>query len=231
MNFIKRILNFFKGDKKQVVETKATTNDNSDIKKATFTVDELTDTEISFCDEAKLQIEDGLFLKKFTRRPIEKLIFEKEYSDIEKPDAICSLTTEENARKIVAEHREKLIREGKYIFICEIAHNGYKVGLIGTASDPYQIMEYAETNGANYDIETKDIIEKYKKWDKEFGIKPISIGFDFCECEIVNKNIDYKKLANEVYKFCPDVVEQGTETVELLEEEMKRTGTIYLWWD
>jgi len=228
MSFIKKILRLFSSDKKEVEKTIQV---NSNVSQATFTIDVLTENEELFCQQAKLSTEDGLFLKRLTRRPIEKLKFEKEYPDIEKPDAICSLTKEETARKIVVESRDRLIQEGKYIFISEIAHNGYKVGLIGVTSDPYQLMEYAETNGINYDVETKDIIERYKKWDKEFGVKPIGIGFDFCECEILNRDIDYKKLADEVYEFCPDVVEQGTETVEALEEEIKRSGTIYLWWD
>lgn len=214
--------------KKQVEETAAT---KPVVSKTTFSIDELTETEQSYCKDAQLENKDALFLKKLTRRPIEKLAFEKEYSDIEKSDAICSLTTEENARKIVLDNLEKLRQERKYIFISEIAHNGYKVGLTGATSDPYKLMEFAETNGANYDIETSHIIDKYKKWDNEFGITPIAIGFDFCECQIKNKNIDYKKLADEVYEFCPDVVDQGTETVEALEEEMRRTGSIYLWWD
>lgn len=196
-----------------------------------FFAEELTDTERLFCADAKLKAHDGLFLKKLTKHPVEKLSFEKEYSTIGKPDGICSLTTQESARTIIAENRNRIISEGKYIFISDLAYNGYKVGLISTTSDPYSIMEYAGTNGVNYDIETKDIIDRYKKWDNEFGIRPVGIGFDFCECEIVNKNIDYIRLANEVYEFCPDVVEQGTETVELLAEEMKRTGTIFLWWD
>lgn len=228
MTFIKKILSLFSGKKKQVEETIPT---KPVVVKTTFSIDELTETEQSHCQDAKLENEDALFLKKLTRRPIEKLVFEKEYSDIEKPDAICSLTTEENARKIVFDYLDKLRQQGKYIFISEVAHNGYKVGLTGATSDPYKLMEFAETNGANYDIETSHIIDRYKKWDSEFGIIPIAIGFDFCECQIINKNIDYKKLAEEVYEFCPDVVEQGTETVEALEDEMKRTGTIYLWWD
>ena len=228
MSFIKKILSLFSGKKNQVEETAAT---KPVVSKTTFSIDELTETEQSYCKDAQLENEDALFLKKLTRRPIEKLAFEKEYSDIEKSDAICSLTTEESARKIVLDNLDKLRQEGKYIFISEIAHNGYKVGLTGATSDPYKLMEFAETNGANYDIETSHIIDKYKKWDSEFGITPIAIGFDFCECQIKNKNIDYKKLADEVYEFCPDVVDQGTETVEALEEEMRRTGSIYLWWD
>jgi hypothetical protein len=64
-----------------------------------------------------------------------------------------------------------------------------------------------------------------------FGIRITGIGFDFCECAIVNKEIDYNNLAAEIYQFCPDVVDQGTETVEALEEELKKTGSIFLWWD
>lgn len=228
MSLLKKIIDFFQGDKKHVEETITV---KQVVSKTPFSVDELTETEKSFCTEAKLKDEDALFLKKLTKRPIEKLVFEREYSDIEKPDAICSLTTEENARKIVLENLDKLRQEGKYIFITEVAYNGYKVGLTNATADPYKLMEFAETNGANYDIETTQIIERYKKWDKEFGIIPIGIGFDFCECQIKNTNIDFKKLADEVYEFCPDVVDQGTETVEALEEEMKSKETIYLWWD
>lgn len=195
------------------------------------TFDGLTTDENINCVKAAIQPIDGLFLKKLTKHPLKKLTFETEYSKIDKPQGISSVTTEKNARKILKDHQVKFISEGKYIFISEFSDNEYHVGLVGTTSDPYKIMEYAETNGANYDIGTEDIIAKYKQWDKEFGIRPVSIGFDFCECEIENKDIDYKKLSADVYELCPDVVEQGTGTVKLLESEMKRTGRIFLWWD
>lgn len=191
----------------------------------------LTLDENMLCVNAHIQPEEGLLLKKLTKRPLEKLGFESEYSDVEKARGICSITTEKNARSIIDKYYKQFVREGKYIFISGFSGNGYKVGLIGTTSDPYTIMKYAGTNGANYDIDTEDIIEKYQQWQKQFGIKIIGIGPDFCECEIINKDIDYKKLSAEVYEFCPDVVDQGTETVELLESEMKKTGTIFLWWD
>ena len=199
-------------------------------KKYSF-IDGLTADENMICINAGVQLADGLFLKNVTKHPIEKLIFENEYSDVEKPGAICSMTTEKIAREMIATHRERFIGEGKYIFITRFSGDEYHVGLIASTNDPYKVMEFSETNGINYDIETKDIISKYKKWDQQFGIKPVGIGFDFCECEIINKDIDYKSLAEEVYEFCPDVVEQGTETVEHLEKEIKDTGRIFLWWD
>jgi hypothetical protein len=197
-----------------------------------FNADELTEQEKELCSDAGLSEADGLFLKQVTKQPIEPFEFESEYSETEKPTGISSLIAKDVARDVISNNRERLAKEGKTIFISEFAGDviNYIISIVPIA-DPYQIMEYAETNGANHDIETTDIISKYKEWDERFGILPIAIGFDFCECEIINKDIDYTELANEVYGFCPDVVEQGTETVEALAAEMKENGTIFLWWD
>jgi len=194
-------------------------------------IEGLTLDEIVNCMDAKLDPQDGLFLKRLTKHFVERLIFKGVRLDAENSSAICSLTTEKNARKIISKHQDELINAGKYIYISGFSENKYKVTLIGTTSDPCKIMEHSGTNGGNYGIETEDIVEKYKKWNKEFGVKTIGIGFDFCEFEIMNKEIDYKKLATEVYEFCPDVVDQGTETIENLENEIKKTGKIFLWWD
>jgi hypothetical protein len=38
-------------------------------------------------------------------------------------------------------------------------------------------------------------------------------------------------LAEEIYSMCPDVVDQGTGTVEELAREMKESKLLYFWWD
>jgi len=35
----------------------------------------------------------------------------------------------------------------------------------------------------------------------------------------------------ELYDFCPDIVDQGTGTMEALKLEITRTRELYLWWD
>lgn len=77
----------------------------------------------------------------------------------------------------------------------------------------------------------KILLKNTKKWDNQFGLYPIGIGKDFCDFEIINKVLDYKILAEEVYAFSPDVVDQGTETVDRLKKEMEKNGRIFLWWD
>jgi Domain of unknown function (DUF4253) len=194
-----------------------------------FNFSNLTEQEITFFKDAHLEIEDGLFLKEQTKRPVEPLIFLTEYPEIYKPNGICSLTTEENARRIVTENYDKFINKGKFIFINQMYNYGFNVGIVGTTSDAYEVMKYVEMSGQIDGQKTEDIIAKIKKWESEFGIKPVGISYDYCECEIRNRNIDFKKLANEFYDFRITVTDPGS--VEFLEEEMIKTGKIYLWWD
>lgn len=192
----------------------------------------LTEMELSYCNKAGLPPETGLLLKSLTRRPIEKLVFEDYDTETTKPSGICSVTADEEARAIVLQHRDELLQKGQFIYLRAIVDKGYSVGILGTTTDPFEIIKLTETHGINHGIMTDDIIAKLKKWDAAFGIRPFGIGFDFCECEIINKDLDYMALATEVYAFCPDAVEQGaTDTVEALAAELKRTGSIFLWWD
>jgi len=38
-------------------------------------------------------------------------------------------------------------------------------------------------------------------------------------------------FAKEMYKVCPDIVDQGTGSIEALAEEMKKTKRLFFWWD
>ena len=75
------------------------------------------------------------------------------------------------------------------------------------------------------------MIERLKKWDAEYGLVLRGVGFDWVEAEFKKQPADMRAFAEEVFKFCPDVVTQGTETVERLADEMQRENTLYLWWE
>jgi hypothetical protein len=42
---------------------------------------------------------------------------------------------------------------------------------------------------------------------------------------------DANALARRFYAFCPDIVDQGTGSVEALAQELRRSRTLYCWWD
>lgn len=99
------------------------------------------------------------------------------------------------------------------------------------ASSPYAALEAMGTNGWNYDLGPETVIARVRQWDERFGLILRGAGFDWLEAEFRRQPQDMLEFAKEIYEFCPDVVDQGTETVEALAAEMKRTNAVYLWWD
>ncbi|HEX6039045.1 DUF4253 domain-containing protein [Longimicrobium sp.] len=99
------------------------------------------------------------------------------------------------------------------------------------ADDPFAPLRVMGTNGANFDIETDQVIERIREWDARFGLRLTSASMDWLEAEFVRPPEDMLAFAHEVYDFCPDVVDQGTESIEALADEMRSTNTVYLWWD
>jgi len=54
---------------------------------------------------------------------------------------------------------------------------------------------------------------------------------DWVDARITTDPANWKALAEEVYAFCPDVVDQGTGTVDALIEEVRSKKVLFLWWD
>jgi hypothetical protein len=94
-----------------------------------------------------------------------------------------------------------------------------------------EVLQVMGTNGWNYDISPEMVIKKLKEWDNRFGLILIGAGFDWFEAEFQRTPQNMMDFAKEVYEFCPDVVDQGTGTVEALASEMRDSNTVYLWWD
>jgi hypothetical protein len=91
------------------------------------------------------------------------------------------------------------------------------------------ILRYEQTDGINYDITTDSLIQTLEAWNLQLSITGAS--HDWMEAHIGKDIRDWHALAQQVYAFCPDVVDQGSGSVEALADEMKRTKTLYLWWD
>ena len=57
------------------------------------------------------------------------------------------------------------------------------------------------------------------------------IGFDWVQGRFLAGVSDASALARRFYAFCPDIVNQGTGSVEALAQELRRSSTLYCWWD
>ena len=110
---------------------------------------------------------------------------------------------------------------------------GYQPDSIGIlrSRDTMSILRAMSTSGVNYDIDTDSIITLVRRWQRTYGFRLQAAGGDWLEGAISPAYNGWSALAQEVYAACPDVVEQGTNTVEALEAEIRRTKLLFCWWD
>jgi hypothetical protein len=102
---------------------------------------------------------------------------------------------------------------------------------VARAHQPYDVMRAAETNANNYGIGTDQIIRRMQDWDRRYGVTLYGIGFDWIGVELHHLPDDVDAFAREVYKFCPDAVDQGFQDVGALAADIARNRSVHLWWD
>ncbi len=126
---------------------------------------------------------------------------------------------------------ERIRPEGYSIYRSRMGFDGEpdEVCVLMTQQMDMAILRYEQTDGINYEITTDSLIQVLEAWDLQLTV--IGASSDWMDANIGNPVSDWNVLARQVYAFCPDVVDQGTGTVEALAEEMRRAKTLYLWWD
>ena len=87
------------------------------------------------------------------------------------------------------------------------------------------------TDGGTCDLSTQRIIAWLRKLDKKLPFVLTGCGEDFVAGRFVKPIRNPLQLAESIYKFCPDVVEQGSGSTSRLADELARTQRFLLWWD
>ena len=70
-----------------------------------------------------------------------------------------------------------------------------------------------------------------KQWDDAYGIDIYMADTDTIRLRLKRLPPDLPAFAKEVYAFCPDIVDQGMGSVEALEQAIRESREVYLWWD
>ncbi|MFL9481229.1 DUF4253 domain-containing protein [Chitinophagaceae bacterium LWZ2-11] len=109
-------------------------------------------------------------------------------------------------------------------------HSPDKITILQT-SDKYDALRFEGCNGVNYDIYVEDIIANLQELESVNAFVLIGVGFDFVQGEFKTPPTNVEDMANQMYEFCPDIVEQGTGDVDTLIKEIKNSNTFYYWWD
>jgi hypothetical protein len=138
------------------------------------------------------------------------------------------------AQKIISGLSAALRVKGFTIFLLDQRFGiGGKPDIVAVVKtvNQYRILHQVQTDGINFDINNDSLLSIVQQFDSRYSLRLIGAGGDWCEFDIQQPPANWMQIANEAYLVCPDIVEQGTGSVEKLAEEMKRTRRLYFWWD
>lgn len=173
----------------------------------------------------------------------------------EEPQLLSELPTRQGAERHNAlRHslQSKLLPLGYRVF-----NHEYKIIVLRTR-DQFDVLRLTETNGANYDLDTDDVIAKLQEWDARLGVSVTGANFSSVAVKFSRLPDDVRAFALEINEFCPDTLGQNfggiyhemdedeltelgleyDETLdepeaglELLTAHLQQTKSVFLWWD
>ncbi|HTO72319.1 MAG TPA: DUF4253 domain-containing protein [Gemmatimonadales bacterium] len=104
------------------------------------------------------------------------------------------------------------------------------IGVVMT-TDAAEIVRIRATSGDNYDINNDSVVVLVDRWSRQLGFRLQGAGADWVEGSLPAGHVDFDSLAVALNTICPDVVTQGTGSVEDLARELQNSHTLYCWWD
>lgn len=105
--------------------------------------------------------------------------------------------------------------------------------VVAKGNDQFDILRVAASDAINCDMQTEDLVLRLQQYHARFGIDIFHAETDTIEfrLERIPTPAEMAAFCRDLYEFCPDIVDQGAETVEALEEQVSGTGDVFLWWD
>jgi Domain of unknown function (DUF4253) len=173
-----------------------------------------------------------VIIKEITHDRIGRLVgFDENGYQIIAPGIVVSVP-EDKADNVFAALRRRLQPLHYMAFVVEMndAIKVYKIGVL-KGDDEYEILRIMHTDGNDYDISNQDVIDWLKELEKKVAFNIIGADSDWVEIEFTTLPKDLKTIAEAVYDFCPDAVDQGTGSVDELAKEIRQTKRLLLWWD
>lgn len=139
-----------------------------------------------------------------------------------------------DAEALIAAAQARFLEKGFYLFRSEqhfgIRNEPDRLALF-PRRDPYEILRFMGTNGANYGIGPDSIVAWLRSLERDQPFVLTGIAFDWLEGRFTSAIRDPTGLARRFYAFCPDIVDQGTGTVTALATELDQSERLYCWWD
>jgi hypothetical protein len=90
--------------------------------------------------------------------------------------------------------------------------------------DPFAAVREAGTSAPNFDLDNDAIVERLTKWRSLCSFNVTAADVDTVNIEFTTLPNDIDGFARQLYKFCPDVVDQGTGCMHEMVESIAEAG-------
>ncbi len=151
------------------------------------------------------------------------------------PGVRFKFVNEKTAYQIIDKHFDNVKDSKNYLFLTNLdfddSYKSYYDIVIAPISDQFELIKFIGTEPVNYDLSNQDVVEWFRKKHNEFDFDIIVANFDRIETILKSEPKSYEKLGNEIYDFCPDVIDQGHSDMNELIEHLKKNKHMWFWWD
>jgi hypothetical protein len=99
---------------------------------------------------------------------------------------------------------------------------------------PWKVFAWLPFGNWNDVPNDSQLTAVFRRWFEKFGAVPAVVSSDVIEFWIdqpITDSVVASELAMEMFYLCPDIVDQGTETVENLASSLLNANVWYFWWD
>jgi hypothetical protein len=134
------------------------------------------------------------------------------------------------------EPKQKLTAEGITCHLEVLSRKPKPWVLIGKIPTPetWKIPAYLYYGGWNECPMPKEHLAIWHRWNDRYGANIVCATHDVIEGYVdapPDSDSEAYELARQMYIYCPDIVDQGVQTIDNLASLLRDEGTWYFWWD
>jgi Domain of unknown function (DUF4253) len=188
----------------------------------------LSQTELQLAEEIDFRVRTLELLKNETKNSITKSPLFDENNDFLGFSKKAVVSNATNGKKSLKTLRKWFSETEYFLFLSDFKLNQLT---ILKAKNQFEILEFQKTESANFEISTADIIEKFKTWDYFYGVNIIGAGSYWILFEKNKRIRNIDSFAEELFEFCPDIINQGFGDMQSLVNYLRKNNDIFLWWD
>ncbi|RZJ66108.1 MAG: DUF4253 domain-containing protein [Flavobacterium sp.] len=145
-------------------------------------------------------------------------------------DGIVAINKSSDNEPTVENLRAQFKQKGYLLF--EFSDGADLTGIaILKGGDDLDIVKYRNTQGPNHDVDNNMIVASLEKWKKLCNFTVVGCADDWVKITFETLPKNMTAFAKDVYKLCPDSVDQGAGTLTALKDEITDTKSLMLWWD